>query len=277
MRSIKNSKTTEGWSWSKVYYWFTGRSGTRTDYWSCSPVAERIRKWFHVEPKPRATTFDGWDRWKNANRQNIGYWIAEELLDNLQDIWMFVPDTYRNVRRYVRNRYIDKTHYLRTRLEPGEYHEMKTRMICGLFETLVDFVEYEKANMQRWSSDEKIKLPNAEAGINYLKWEIDLENQENGPSRQSETAKEVLALYTWWKETRPARPDDWDASGLSAFYDAQDEGDGFGNMFGDDADTNLQIESGILFDNRVKIEEMYDAEDEEMMIRLIKIRDGLWT
>lgn len=277
MIRLKSSKTTKKWSFKKLYYWMVGHPGTRIDYWSCGKFADKIRALFHVEPKPHAATGEEWDRWHKANKRNVGYWIAEELLNNLQDIWYFPKDVYRNILRYYKNRFVDKSHYLSTKLKAGEYHEIETRMLHGLFETLVDFVEYEKAHMHMIShpGEKRVKLPNAELGLKYLDWEINLGDQS---PLQSEGAKEVLELYKWWKEVRPQRPDTWEASGLAAFYDAKredkDEDDG---GFLRQEPPNVQAESSILFDVRAKIEQMYDDEDTEMMIRLIKVRERLWT
>ena len=258
----------------KVYRFLVGYR-SRRNYWTCGVVSDWIRKKTGVEPKLHSGTAEEWNKWHKNNHKKFGYWLAEEGLDYLQDIWMFFPDIYRNIKSKINARYIDRYHYLPTKLDPWEYHEMDTRFIHGLFETLVDFVEVEKAHMQQWSHDLPRKTPNATDGINYLSWEISLAE----PEHQSKTAKEILALYYWWKHIRPKREDPYDASGLTAYYDQQrnelsDEDDTFWGRMGRGKRDDGWKE---MHDKCTEIEIQYDEEDTEMMCRLIKVRKGLWT
>jgi hypothetical protein len=260
---------------------------SRPTYWTCSAFSDWIRKVSGVDAKPHSATSEGWCEWHMANHKKFGYWLSEEGLDILQDIWMFVPDVYRNVRQYVRNRYIDKTHYLDTKLKKGEWHEFDSRLIHGMFEALVDFVEDEKASMMRWTSDEKFNLPNAEKGIEYLKWEIALkDNAENEPGsegliRQSKHAEETLALYKWWKEIRPTRKEPGEAVGLWDLYEnSDDEKDDNVSMriWGcRKRDPEIEEKRHELYKKSNEVETQYYVEDTEMMIRLVKLRDSLWT
>lgn len=262
---------------------------TRPEYWTCSPVATWIRDKSGVEKKPSAATSEGWGAWHKANKDKFGYWAAEEGLDILQDIWMFIPDVYHNVRVYIRNRYIDKTHFLDTKLERGQWHEFDTRLLHGMFEALVDFVEDEKAAMHRWTSDEKYKLPNAEKGIEYLEWEMTLgEERPDDPDHypmpeQAAKAKETLELYKWWKYTRPERKEPGEAVGLYEWYDAmrekykEDDNDGVWNVLGRNYSEEDRVEQHRLYDASNKEETRQFVEDSEMMIRLVRLRGSLWT
>ncbi len=274
---------------AKSFRWMTGHR-SRADYWSCSKLADRLRAKSGVTEKPGAATSEEWDSWHKANTGKWGYWLAEEGLDILQDIWMFIPDVYRNIRYYIRNRFIDKTHYLDTKLKKGSFHEMETRLLHGMFEALVDFVEYEKANMQRWSSDEKFKLPNKAAGLAYLGWEISLKDEGVGEAvhvahvRQSEAAKETLALYYWWKYTRPLRKEPGEAVGLWEFQKAMrdkycEDGDNIWGILGRSKDYTAeeQAENDRLFQASNDEEVRQYNEDTEMMIRLVNLRNTLWT
>jgi len=276
----ENKKYTLG----RLYYWLVGHR-SRPTYWTCGKFAAWIRSKTDVTKKPRSATTEGWNNWHKENKDKIGYWIAEEGLDILQDIWMFLPDVYNRIRIYIRNRYIDKTHYLNTKLKKGEYHDFQERLLHGMFEALVDFVEDEKAALKRWSDDEKFKLPNAEKGIEYLEWEMTLTDEDPddptrlSKSRQAEKACETLTLYRWWKEVRPHRKEPEEIVGLWAFYDKhrKDDGENIFNLLGKNLSPELEEERKRLFDESIKVETEQYNEDTEMMIRLVKLRDALWT
>ncbi len=286
-KSKENSKAERKYSLSKLYYWMVGHR-SRPEYWTCGGLAKWIRFEFGVTPKPHAATAEDWDAWHKANKAKFGYWLAEEGLDYLQDIWMFIPDVYRRVKYYIRNRYIDKPHYLDTKLKRGEWYEFDTRLLHGMFEALVDFVEDEKAAMFRWTSDEKFKLPNAEKGIEYLKWEMTLaEEKPDDPDwhpvpEQAARAKETLDLYNWWKYTRPLRKEPFDAVGLSDWYDKMaekyDDADGtMWSTFSRKYSEEDEAEHKRLHDASIQEETRQYEEDSGMMIRLVKLRQDLWT
>jgi hypothetical protein len=91
-------------------------------------------------------------------------------------------------------------------------------------------------------------------------------------------AKEIIELYTWWTVTYRNRPDPMEASGWSAHCDAMRvkyPGSFFSSLNSKDPeDRKASNKAHKLMD---KIEKAYAKEDEEMMIRLIKIRESLWT
>ncbi len=126
-----------------------------------------------------------------------------------------------------------------------------------------------------------------QAGLDNLKWQSELvwkedEGFEPGdpkigkPTYQAEKALEILALYKWWTEVYPKRPDPHDASGWTAYCDMRRErGD---HMLDLEDRTPEEAEmSRVALDKTQEIEDAYNKEDEEMMIRLIKIRNSLWT
>lgn len=258
----------------------------RKNYWSCSKFALWVQRTFGKFEKPHALEFNSWDSWKEINRQRARFvhWFTEEFLDNLQDVIMWPLDKIDNVRVYIKNRFFDRLHYLPTRLTPGEYYDFDARLLHGIFEGLVDFVEIEKAHME-WTFNEKVIKPkryfhhffrwkskrSAEAGLKYLQWETTLVNDNNQPTQQANAAKEIIELYNWWKNVRPSRPDPYEVSGLAAHY----------------AETKQLLSFNYSPEQREKylkmlqtcntIEQQYEQEDEEMLIRLIKIRRHLWV
>jgi len=261
----------------KLYNTLTGYR-SRSTYWGCSEFSNNARAWLGTEIKPQSASPADWSKWHKDNKGTLGYWITEELLDKLQDIVLFIPDVYHNISTYVRNRFITKTHYLNTRLQKGQWHDFDSRILHGLFESLVDFVEIEKAHMRNFSNP-PVKLPSRTQGLAYIQWEIDL--KEESPV-QAKTAEEIRNLYVWWKDIRPARPDTMEESGLSAYYDRYRENsdDGKFDIFatlGSEKTPKEQEEYNKLSDKSVEIDKMYEDEDDEMIIRLIKIRSNMWT
>jgi hypothetical protein len=97
------------------------------------------------------------------------------------------------------------------------------------------------------------------------------------PTYQAKAAKEIIELYTWWTVTYRARPDPYEASGWTAVCEAQREANGGKLSFSSPKDPVLKKASDKAHKLLQKIEAAYEAEDEAMMIRLIKIRQSLWT
>jgi len=235
----------------------------RFHYWSCSKFADFIRG----VDKPYALPFDKWDSWRQqeAKKRPFRYWIAEEVLDFLQDVVNFPMDVYNTIEIYVRNRYIDKIHYLRTGLKPGTYYDLDWRILNGLFNELVIYVESELAHTMKAYPDRNYKFVNGRcklAGLDHLNWAMNLNmNEDYGinpddedygkPTNQAIVAKKVYELYNWWTN-RDDRVDPY-------------------TLFTKEKDGKYYYR---------KIDEMenqYDQEDTDMLIELVKIRSSLWT
>lgn len=282
----------------------------RSNYWSGGVFASWMLRTFAkgTAPKPEATTLKEWREWKKSTKHTSPfiYWFVEEFLDNLQNFINYPYDRLCDARYYIYNRFIDKKHYLRTGLKAGQWYDMDIRLLQGMFTELVDFVEIEKAwHFVIWDREAQGKFHTPwwrkgaylfrwkpwrcpEAGIEHLKWEITLKNdyewlpeserqQQSDygtPTPQALDAKEVFELYTWWKNTRPSRPDAYDVSGWSDYYEKRHKD--FELLFEDKSEEE-KAESRAILDKIAVIEKAYAEEDEAMMIRLIKIRHSLWT
>jgi hypothetical protein len=98
------------------------------------------------------------------------------------------------------------------------------------------------------------------------------------PTGQAIRAKEIKELYVWWTTVYPNRPDVHDASGWSDYCEAARLANG-GKLswLGSDKSPKLKKMGDKALKLSQKIEAAYDKEDTEMMIRLIKARDSLWT
>jgi hypothetical protein len=90
-------------------------------------------------------------------------------------------------------------------------------------------------------------------------------------------AKEIKELYTWWTVTYRARPDPYDASGWTEYCEASRIANGGKLSWGSDKSPELEEMSNKSHRLLQEIEEAYRKEDEDMIIRLIRIKDALWT
>lgn len=271
----------------------------RSNYWTCSKFAD----WLRGTPKLHAGTSKEWAQWKRASKEShpIRYWIAEEGLDYVQNVWMWIPDRINDIRYYINNRWITRTHCLTAHprdIKRGQWQDVGNRFLPCLMNELVDFVEVEQAWHHCMWDDEARKKYGApwsrtffrlrtwrcpEAGIDYLKWAMTLTNKEfikegeqEEPTYQAKAAKEILEIYTWWKEVRPNRPDPYEVSGWTDICESRRK-DYPDEIFPEETTKKEKTESRKALDKLQKLEAQYNKEDEEMMIRLIKIRESLWT
>ena len=275
------------------------------EYWSCGKFAD----WIRGTAKPNWLELKAWNDWEEYARaaHPVRYWIVEEGLDAVQDFLNWPATQINSVRYWLNNRFVARTHALTSSsLRPGQYHELDTRILHCCFDELVNFVEVEKAWMQVCWGDEatrkKYDLPFwrkqwwtrwfrewrcPQAGLDHLAWEIALTDEEfldddkkheAKPTSQAERAQEILDLYTWWTQGRPARPDPYEASGWTAYCEASREATGGKLTFdGRNDSAELKQMSKNAHKRLDQMEEDYDAEDTERLIQLIRIRKSLWT
>lgn len=273
------------------------------NYWTCTKFAD----WIRGTTKLKCGTAEEWHEWETRAKKEfpVRWWLAEEGLDRLQDVWCWIPERINDVRYYINNRFVTRTHCLTAHprdIKRGTWSDVGNRFLPCLFNELVEFVEVEQAwHHCMWDEEtrKKYKTPwwrsgwlrwrswrCPEAGIDYLKWAMTLTNEEfieegetPEPTYQAKAAKEILELYTWWKEVYPNRPEPMDASGWSAYCEAGRKATG-GSLWlslAADKDPELKAQGEVAHKKLQEIEEAYNREDEEMMIRLIKVRESLWT
>lgn len=276
-----------------------------SNYWSCSPFAD----WLRGTAKISVGTSEEWETWDDLAKKKhpIRYWIAEQGLDYIQDFVTFPLRTIYGIKYYINNRWVTRTHSLTAHprdIKPGVWTDVGDRFLPCLFNELVDYVEMELAWWHiAWdgAARKKYQAPFwasgwwrvrtwrcRQAGIDNLKWQMSLtkdteswglekDDKEYGePTPQALGAKEILDLYTWWTEIYPNRPDPHEASGWSEYCEKKRELND-GKLFGSKETPELKRMSKKAILMLDKIERSYDKEDTDMLIRLIKIRDRLWT
>lgn len=277
--------------------------GYHTNYWSCSRFAD----WLRGTKKLNAGTSREWREWQQAGRQQhpIRYWLAEEGLDLIQDTVTWPARKLNDLRYYINNRFISHSHACTAHardIKPGAWCDLGDRFLPCLFNELVDFVEVESAWTHVIWDDEarkKFKVPmsrsffrwrtwrSPEAGLEHLKWAASLRADETWglepgdkgygePTFQARGAQEILALYHWWTQERPQRPDPHDASGWTEICDRRREAYP-DELLPEDATSKEKAETKRVLNLLRKLEKQHEKEDEDMMIRLIRIRQALWT
>jgi hypothetical protein len=278
----------------------------RNHYWACSKFAD----WLRGTTKLKAGTSEEWHEWEDRAKSAypVRWWLAEEGLDYLQKIVYFIPDTLHAVKYYINNRWVTGTHSLTAHprdIKPGQWQDVGNRFLPCLFNELQDFVEVESAWMHiAWGSKEdkaKYAAPFwatgwwrwrtwrcPQAGLDHLDWSMTLtlgndmgveETDPNygKPTGQAIRAKEIKELYTWWTVTYRNRPDPYDASGWTEACEANRIANGGRLSFSTPKDPALKKAQDKAHKLLQKIEATYKKEEEAMMIRLIKIRQSLWT
>ena len=279
-----------------------------SNYWSCSPFAD----WIRGTTKLKMGTSEEWHEWETRAKRDypIRWWIAEEGLGHIQDFVTWPVRKIYDVKYYINNRYVTRTHALTAHprdIKPGDWCDVGNRFLPCLFNELVEFVEVESAwSHIAWGSAEdraKYDPPfwasgwwrwrtwrSPQAGLDHLDWAMTLtmdtdwgveatDPNYGKPTGQAERAKEIKELYTWWTVTYPNRPDPHDASGWTDYCERMREEAGDGNRWIGMQSKNPETEKmgTTALELLRKIEQDYEEEDEAMMIRLIKIRDSLWT
>ena len=256
-------------------------------YWSNTKFAD----WVRGTKKIYAGTSEEWNIWESNSKSHASFrhWLAEDGLDSIQNIVNWPSEQINSLRYYLNNRFSNKTHALTSTLAKGKWHEYEERLLYCMFDSYIDFIEIETAwHHVLWSEESRKQFKTPwwqrkwyfrwfkqwrcpEASIAHLEWEMRLTDnwgdtdEYSAPSIQALAAKEKWALYYWWKYVRPHRVDPYEHCGWSAY------------CTGKAIDKMDKEISGNIIRKMDALEAQYDAEDEEMMTRLIKLRKSLWT
>jgi hypothetical protein len=247
--------------------------------------------------KPFALQWHEWDEWETKMRTErpFAYWLNETMPDFFRSIYKSTTKPFNDLRYAIRVRVFDRYHVIPTGLKPG-YSDADTRMMHGLFTLLVDLVEVEKAWMHvvfdaearkkykhpwwslGWTRFKAFRDP--AAGLAHLAWEMTLDDpnlpETERSTHQAVAAREICELYHWWKDVRPNRPDTHDASGWTEYCrDREAAGKHVLDFRKESEEDELRCRTAL--DLSRKIEAEQEQEDDDMLIRLVKIRRSLWT
>lgn len=247
-------------------------------------LLEKIARRFLIpQYNDSAFTWQSWKRYKGRLQRKAPFrWFLSETVPTWWN--KKVNARYHSVKNWFHYRVKTRYHVVEMEVEPG-YMDADRRMIHASFQLLKDYVEIELAAMhhnaeepdntsaksfyERLAKVRRKQKRDPEAGLAYLDWSIDdspgVGIKMAGGFSQDETAKEKKFLYLWWTKYRPSRidlyKDDliWSGPG----YDPNKE------IFDQDCRWQYHLLS--------ELEKFYEAEDEEMLHRLIGIRTRLWS
>jgi hypothetical protein len=212
----------------------------RWNYWSCSRLADLIRG----TDKPKYAASDEWYYWEHHAKADhpFRYWLAEEFLSTLQDIVYWPHDKYRDLRYYIKYRFIRPGNAMAgTSLKNGVRYDLVDRILHCPFDELVAYVD---RNQER---------------LNYhLEENIDID-----------TVNEIVFLAKWWKEDRWKRACPYEKTGWSRYCKEHP-------VFSKPRDPEDKVEVKRMLSEINIIEESYRKEDDDMLVRLIKVRGWLY-
>lgn len=234
--------------------------------------------------KPKIGTEEQWDTWERETKSKypITWFFKETVPTYLRRVWGNIEDKI----WYLKCVYRD-SHRLKTSFKRGTYQDFDNLILDNLFTTLVHFVEVELAHMhcvfdndaaKKYGFKQPLfgKFRSKEAGLAHLEWEMTL-IEDGEPTIQSFCAQEKYMLYDWWTNHRPNRKTPGELSGWDALYADHEESLNQPFVSYHKRGQEEQERISKILDNMREIEKQYDQEDEDMLIRLIKIRNSLWT
>lgn len=242
----------------------------------------QFNRWMDYNP-PGALTSTGWRLFKSEFKKKapIRYWVTHDLYYSA--IYPCI-ELYQEAYSWARYRLSRRYHVVDTGLKPG-YHSNADIILYANFSKLCDYVEVTLGVLERMSDRNKswaeryvpfygiFKQPrDADAGIKHLQWAADLCNPSNPnhviDSEYAKKSKSLLELYIWWTIERPSRK----AAVVPILYSDQ----GLGLLSCLDPLFDRTAADYIAYteacDKLEEQEEMWEKEDNDMLIRLIQLR-----
>ena len=236
-----------------------------------TPLERFLRKFYLPDLPWSALQMEQWDR--HERLMKAWFPIRWFFFDSIPNVWRRrISGPWSRFKDWFRYRIFDRYHVVVIDTKPG-YMDPDERMLRANFQILTDFVEIELASFHRvsqeadsnvawWKRARKLFRRNRrqrhrdpESGIAYLDWEI----ADTG-GHQAHAAAEKKDLYLWWTVERPNRFDLYTDPHLG--WKENDANDDF-----------LKHDYTLVHN----CEAIYEEQDQEMLIRLMKIRRSLWT
>jgi len=162
-------------------------------YWSEFEWVKKLRRKFGL-PVIMSGTATEWRQYREES-QKISpkiHWFTETGIDKIQAFFRWPLERLIDLRYALKNRFCSKFYLIKTELNPWQYHEIDDRILYGIFHTLVDYVEIERAWMMVvFENDETIdarkkygykwyemnywtawffERRHPQAGVDHLKW-----------------------------------------------------------------------------------------------------------
>lgn len=239
--------------------------------------------------KVTGLTAEGWTDRKKWLQENMPwkYWAEDKLDDIRWSINHFI-DRYillEDVRYYLRNRFVTKTHLLRTDVKKGDWAEADTRLFDAIMLLNVDFLEKENNYRDNWIKEEC----GEENFVPYKPWEVyEVEKKERGekncidgdpddensygmPPHQWQGALARWEVYKWFKETYPTYQTREDE-----LYEQVKRGKGE-SIMEQFADKTNEEHNRAIYKQIHELEAQLSDEKIENMTKIIKHNESMWT
>ena len=208
---------------------------------------------------PTETTWEDYEE-KLAQLYPVRFFLAYTLTTFFQDLWRDVTRPFKNAYWYVRHHTIDCYHWLDLRQPKGRwggwgynygYCEVGQQIEYAIVNIFVRFVEDALTYSYFVPSEEEAAKDNDQ----------DLDHQYTGFKRQLDDYKEMMAIYQWITKERCAEQQEHDDK-LTQWSDARQV---------------FAANERVLWEELQALEERNDAKLEEMLARILKIRNRMWT
>jgi hypothetical protein len=201
--------------------------------------------------KPLAASMDGWKDWHEENKKKypIRYFLQETLPVKSKKYYnRLIGWPISKFYWGIKYRFIPKHqyHFINTGLKPN-YYEIDTRILHGCFNLFKEFYEYQLVN-------------------SHIDWEHDEQHKE--------IWNEMSTIYNWWLWYNNDREKE-----LKPYPKIPKEQDSLYFIFSDRERKNrnpILLEWDKVSEENFKTKESWEKQEEEMFIRLIKIRRHLW-
>ena len=156
----------------------------------------------------------------------------------LKNIWYPVTRFFSDIYYWFVYRFHPKHQYhvVSTGLPPG-YFDTDHRMFHCCFNLLKEYVEFELGGIEKLSRWEN------------KSWETEGFSSKKEYEEYVDLDREMREIYNFWVNVRPAREDPYE---------------------------NWNKRDNFSWDLSFKIDQEYDRQDQDMLLRLIKIREHLW-
>ena len=236
------------------------------DSWLSSSFVKKMDNHFGVH-RIQSGTSEEWKQWEHdfiVNHPKLNKFY--ENLETLQHIVQWPFEQIHNGLYYIRYRFIKKTHYAPSYLPSGKWYDTDVRMLHSMFGLLTDYVEIELAYMNKLCESNSYQsngswyelMRSREDGLKYIEWECANSGDDTTPAVKRD-------LYLWWNDVRPQREDPYEVTGYNEYCDVN----GWDNWETDVPQLRYML-------NKIRVmEEEYEIEDTEMMLKLVKIRHSL--
>jgi hypothetical protein len=182
--------------------------------------------------------------------------------------------------RYVAYRTSKRYNVLKIRELPANYWDKDTILLYAVMQLVVDFVEIECSFMELdtpYTLRQRInfKLPwflrsdevyrNRELGLQHLK--MLEETYQDMLVNPSDAPKAIREVYLWWKDVRPLRQDPGVESGFDEYM----------QQCKDSTIKEDKKHVTMLLKKSLRIEQRHEKQDTEMLNKVIKYRNFMWT